>query len=287
MSGYNPLRAKPVQAVGEPKQMSSRLLTMKFMQRAANSNSRSQPPTTPSSEPSAKRQKIDATPTSSNVTTPDSEYKSFADRTAIQAALKAEANTEAAARARHMLDGGETQWILHVDLPPQTQVGEGEMTSEDEIDWVSPGGRQTYGPFKRRKKVEQVGKPSSSQNDHNLSVSSDSGDESSDSGLSSRSQDDETTDAPTVGQSNFKHKAGLTDEDLDKIDLSKSSYARSKGTLLGSAGKGRHNPDGPRKNRHRSGKTPINMNTKDLQKMRNAVRDRGQDKQARRKRKTM
>jgi len=85
--------------------MSSRLLTMKFMQRAAASS-----PTTSASpdEPSPKRRKTD-----SNISTPSKiNVDSLADRTAVQAALASEEAKRQAALEKQAADAGDTRWVL-------------------------------------------------------------------------------------------------------------------------------------------------------------------------------
>jgi hypothetical protein len=82
--------------------MSSRLLTMKFMQRAANTQST--PPT--SEEPSPKRRKTDsASPARFNV-------DALADRSAIQAAIASEEAKRQAALEKQAAEAGDTRWVL-------------------------------------------------------------------------------------------------------------------------------------------------------------------------------
>ncbi|TGO83166.1 hypothetical protein BPOR_0691g00020 [Botrytis porri] len=102
-----------------PKAMSSRLLTMKFMQRAAASSPTN---TSPSSidEPSPKRQKTaQNTPTKFNVDT-------LADNRAIQAAIVEEEAKKQAALDRAAVEAGDTRWVLsfegrkHLNTPTNT-----------------------------------------------------------------------------------------------------------------------------------------------------------------------
>jgi len=89
-----------------PKSMSSRLLTMKFMQRAAASSSPSTPATT--DEPSPKRRRTD-----SNSSTPSRiNVDSLADRTAVQAALASEESKRQAALEKQAAEAGDTRWVL-------------------------------------------------------------------------------------------------------------------------------------------------------------------------------
>ncbi|KUJ19192.1 uncharacterized protein LY89DRAFT_581412 [Mollisia scopiformis] len=90
-----------------PKTMSSRLLTMKFMQRAANTSPTSRAEPSPD-EPSAKRRKTDSspsTPTKFNV-------DALADRSAIQTALADEEAKRQAALERQAAELGDTRWVL-------------------------------------------------------------------------------------------------------------------------------------------------------------------------------
>lgn len=90
-----------------PKSMSSRLLTMKFMQRAAAS-----PPTTTSpstlEEPSSKRRKKD----SDSPSKLSFDVNALADQRAIQAAVAEEAAKRQAALERAEAEAGDTRWVL-------------------------------------------------------------------------------------------------------------------------------------------------------------------------------
>ncbi|KAI9723059.1 MAG: hypothetical protein M1812_001508 [Candelaria pacifica] len=89
-----------------PKTMSSKLLTMKFMQRAAASHpSTTNPltPTSPSSEPSSKRRKI------SNNHTPNVPNS---DLQAVRAAVAAEEAVRSAAIEKQAAEAGETRWVF-------------------------------------------------------------------------------------------------------------------------------------------------------------------------------
>jgi hypothetical protein len=87
-----------------PKTMSSKLLTMKFMQRAAASSPNSTPSTP--DQPSPKRQRIgDSSPANLNI-------DSLADQRAVQAALAAEEAKRQTALERQAADAGDTRWVL-------------------------------------------------------------------------------------------------------------------------------------------------------------------------------
>ncbi|KAK2794506.1 hypothetical protein FQN52_008084 [Onygenales sp. PD_12] len=157
------------------KTMSSRLLTMKFMQRAAAASSASTPqtatptPNTPSSQPSASPSRHAAI----NVSTPSpkrrrlsNDYSSPAtsaagtptDLQAISAAIKAEEEKRAAAIARQAAEAGETEWVIEY---PEEAWGEDDggenggyvlpATSMDVYaDEEEESGRRGYGGFKRK-----------------------------------------------------------------------------------------------------------------------------------------
>jgi hypothetical protein len=100
--------SSPVKA---PKTMSSKLLTMKFMQRAAASS----PIPTPSTpdQPPPKRQRIgDSTP-------PSLDPGSIADQRAVQAALAAEEAKRQIALERQAADAGDTRWVLTFKPDPK------------------------------------------------------------------------------------------------------------------------------------------------------------------------
>nr|KMM67443.1 hypothetical protein CPAG_03777 [Coccidioides posadasii RMSCC 3488] len=133
------------------KTMSSRLLTMKFMQRAAASSGG---PATPSSQtstvdaetstPSPKRQKL-------------SNNASRSDMRAISAAIRAEEEKRAAAIAKQAAEAGETQWVLEFparvisNTPTPTVVTTADPNDTDEE--LEYGGRRSYGNFKKKTKT--------------------------------------------------------------------------------------------------------------------------------------
>jgi hypothetical protein len=84
--------------------MSSKLLTMKFMQRAAASS----PISTPSTpdQPPSKRQRVgDSSPASLDI-------DSLADQRAVQVALAVEEAKRQIALERQAADAGDTRWVL-------------------------------------------------------------------------------------------------------------------------------------------------------------------------------
>ncbi|KAL2130540.1 hypothetical protein VTI74DRAFT_6261 [Chaetomium olivicolor] len=101
-----------------PKTMSSRLMTMKFMQRgaaasaAASGTSEPNSPASPRSDNdgSAKRRKFSHTPTSAAATSPAS--TPLYDQQAIQAALEEEEKKRQAAIEKRAAELGDSHWVL-------------------------------------------------------------------------------------------------------------------------------------------------------------------------------
>ncbi|MCJ1224434.1 hypothetical protein MMC12_001079, partial [Toensbergia leucococca] len=132
------------------KAMSSRLLTMKFMQRAAAS----QPSPTPSFPPS-KRQKT--SPSSSTTTSTST------DLLTIRAALEAEEEKRSQALERQGAEAGETKWYFSLQDGDTNKrsglsvklAGYGDIDSSDrgggndEREIQVAGGRRSFGKFNR------------------------------------------------------------------------------------------------------------------------------------------
>lgn len=208
------------------------------MQRASSTT---QHPITPASETSFKRRKTDHTPDSSVPTTPVSEPKAFVDRSEVQAALKAESAYEALVAARRAETGFgsneyETRWVLDVNIPAHNGVNateEGEESSEDEEDdWVESNGRQTYGSYKRKRNAGTTSSTADNPARDSNAIDLISGEEEDEDEFT----DDNSEDDPSTPSRLKKRKAAamdLTDQAamsaLDNVDLSRSSYARSKG----------------------------------------------------------
>ncbi|RDW65429.1 hypothetical protein BP5796_10121 [Coleophoma crateriformis] len=185
------------------KSMSSRLLTMKFMQRAAASS-----PTSPSTpgEPSSKRRKVaDDSPSRFNV-------EALADQRAIQAAVADEEAKRQAALERQAAEAGDTRWVLNFGdgrdsrapttpalrivqtgfanldnaLPLHLRVAATEEVSEDKPIAV---GRKSFGKFNRV--LEKQQNPS-------LEDSSDSDSDSDEEGKGeSESESEDSDDDPS------------------------------------------------------------------------------------------
>ncbi|KAE8149594.1 hypothetical protein BDV25DRAFT_156002 [Aspergillus avenaceus] len=152
------MAGSPASGSKPEKTMSSRLLTMKFMQRAAATAAAKDPSQAVSPEdtksPTPKRQRMSLDNSQSPAATPS------ADLEAISAALAAEEEKRREAVARQAADAGETEWVLDFGTdsavnqyaPPPFVVADESLDAED--DDLAYGGRQAYGNFKRKKKTE-------------------------------------------------------------------------------------------------------------------------------------
>lgn len=88
-----------------PKTMSSRLLTMKFMQRAATTATASTPSTPGSEEQSSKRRKVNHQPE-------DDGIAAMVDHKAVQFALAEEERKRHEAVLRNAAEAGDARWVL-------------------------------------------------------------------------------------------------------------------------------------------------------------------------------
>lgn len=151
------------------KTLSSRLMTMKFMQRAAASTPPSVPQSQPRSPhtPSSKSQKASITP--SSIATPPSDLQ------LIQVALTQEEEKREKTVERLAEDAGETKWVLStVDGGEQTSLGalrivETGYSDTDQEAWRPyMVGRRSFGKFNRELEKRQEGTANgfSSSSDH-------------------------------------------------------------------------------------------------------------------------
>ncbi|KAI0408674.1 hypothetical protein F4802DRAFT_359938 [Xylaria palmicola] len=191
---------------GTPKTMSSRLLTMKFMQRAAASTPS---PTTPSDQ-SNKRRKV------SHDTTPHQNVDTLVNQAAIQAAIAEEEKKVESALLKRAEELGDARWVLDV---PQTvrghaaqtplnvvQVGFAQIDSPDagnETDpAVDPHGNvptfRRYNMDKKKISKKKQSKSSGSNSDSNPDSDSDSGSDSD-----SDSDSDASSSEETFGRQSF------------------------------------------------------------------------------------
>lgn len=213
------------------------------MQNASNATRK---PTTPSSEPSLKRRKTDHTPDSSAPTTPASEPRAFVDRSEVRAALKAESAYEALVASRRAELGfganeHETQWVLDLNIPVQTggKISQEDMepSQDEEDDWAESIGRQTYGSFKRKKNTGPASSTANTPARHGPAIDliSDEEEEDDDDDEDGELSDSDVDARKTPSQPNKRTAAAMDLNDdaamsaLDTVDLSRSSYARSKG----------------------------------------------------------
>lgn len=155
--------------VKQPKAMSSRLLTMKFMQRAAASSPLS--PSTPD-QPSAKRQRTDSI--ASPLTAFD--VNALADEKAVEIALATEEAKRQIALDKQAAEAGDTRWVLNFEQ--NGQKGSGTRDSlrvqpasfaaidrsavsapkviyekDDSLDQPVMAGRRSFGKFNRKLEV--------------------------------------------------------------------------------------------------------------------------------------
>jgi hypothetical protein len=106
---------------GGPKPMSSRLLTMKFMQRGAASSSPTSPAPTPE-EPFPKRRKKN----NDSPITPKVKFDEETNRRTLEEAEKAEEARREAALERLGVAAGDTRW--HITYPDQLKTLEDSQT---------------------------------------------------------------------------------------------------------------------------------------------------------------
>ncbi|KAK1595307.1 uncharacterized protein LY79DRAFT_668096 [Colletotrichum navitas] len=183
--------------------ISSRLLTMKFMQRAANAGPA---PESSPEEPSSKRRKFQNSPLSGD-------FHSF-DQAAVQAAMKQQEATRLSALEASRAELADTHWVLDGDwgkpaeaeaAPPNiVYVGYADIDSADGEDETKPAvhvGRKKVGSSKKKAtKTETESTPNvdnDSGDSSGLSDSDDSEEESSDEDdAESSSGDEESTPKP-------------------------------------------------------------------------------------------
>ncbi|KAJ5318138.1 hypothetical protein PENANT_c043G11170 [Penicillium antarcticum] len=127
------------------KTMSSNLLTMKFMQRAAASKeakeAKEAESTGESNQPTPKRRRVST----------EAESPRTSEMEAISAALAAEEEKRQEAIARQAAESGESQWVL--DIPAASgYTPQPVVLAADSLDDGSQGGRRGYGNFKRKQR---------------------------------------------------------------------------------------------------------------------------------------
>ncbi|KZL70819.1 zinc knuckle [Colletotrichum tofieldiae] len=182
--------------------ISSRLLTMKFMQRAATSGPA---PESPPDEPSSKRRKFQNSPLSGD-------FHSF-DQAAVQAALKQQEAKRLSALEASRAELADTHWVLDgdwgksaetEDAPPNiVYVGYADIDGddgEDESKLVTHIGRKKVGGSKKKDTKAETESTPNIENDSSDSSgpgdSEDSSDEDDESDAESSSGDEESTPKP-------------------------------------------------------------------------------------------
>ncbi|KAF6817120.1 zinc knuckle [Colletotrichum sojae] len=194
--------------------ISSRLLTMKFMQRAAATGS---PAESSPEEPSSKRRKFQNSPLTGD-------FHSF-DQAAVQAALKAQEAKRLSALEKSRAELADTHWVLDgavgesknggASAPPNiVYVGYAEIdgaAGSDESETAQPVGRKRIGNFESKNAKTVAQKSGAAEDD------------SSDSGSSSDSDESSDDEGPSSGGN----------------DTPSSKSKSKKGECLSSAGQGR------------------------------------------------
>ncbi|KAJ5851499.1 uncharacterized protein N7529_010884 [Penicillium soppii] len=140
---------------GKPeKTMSSNLLTMKFMRRAA------------AAKESSPAESVPHTPKRARLST-EAESPRTSDMDAITAALAAEEQKRQEAVSRAAEEAGETHWVLNFPDAPQYNPQPLVLAADslDADDNAYSGGRQAFGNFKRKERQPQAGL-SKEENDH-------------------------------------------------------------------------------------------------------------------------
>ncbi|KAK1067529.1 hypothetical protein LTR74_006390 [Friedmanniomyces endolithicus] len=179
----------------QPKAMSSRLLTMKFMQRASASPSSA--PSTPS-EPASKKQRM-----SNGSYNRPSPSTPRTDAQVVQEALASAERKRSEALDREAADRGETKWYLSVKQPQtpaqesplqimsagysmldSTGIARERSSDEEEIELPRPDftGRRSFGDFGKvvKRKRDADGTSSASDTDASGSDNEDEDEDESD-----------------------------------------------------------------------------------------------------------
>ncbi|KAH8702038.1 hypothetical protein BGW36DRAFT_424330 [Talaromyces proteolyticus] len=130
------------------KTMSSRLLTMKFMQRAAAS----------AAQPTVEEQPETPSPKRPRLSAPSSPAQPLSDLEAVNAALAAEEQKRAEAITRQAAEAGESEWVLDYHgtggSPVSAYPAKPSILAADSLDTEpQESGRRSFGNFKPKKQV--------------------------------------------------------------------------------------------------------------------------------------
>ncbi|KAK3939919.1 hypothetical protein QBC46DRAFT_386610 [Diplogelasinospora grovesii] len=227
-----------------PKTMSSRLMTMKFMQRgAAASTPDAESPTTPKieDEGSAKRRKVSHTPATSKPSTP------IYDQKAVKAALEEEEKKRQAAVAKRAAELGDSHWVLDATFPTPAsgsraplsvvQVGFAQIDSpglshereEDSFENVQITARGSFLQFnmKRSKKSTDIKKEKDEEEEGELGSDDDSDDDSSSDSSDDGSQDQSSSQSRDEDESDRGRRNSPTNDAARKRARSSVSSKRS------------------------------------------------------------
>ncbi|RAL59570.1 hypothetical protein DID88_006563 [Monilinia fructigena] len=223
-----------------PKAMSSRLLTMKFMQRAAASSPTNVSPS-PLDEPSPKRQKTaQNTPTKFNVNT-------LADNRAIQVAIQTEEAKKQAALDRAAAEAGDTRWVLsfegrkhlntptntlrvvqtgfaNLDLPNPTKVERvGDDDDDDDFTDEKPFmvGRRSFGKFNKVLEKQQNPNLEFSSSEEESEEEEESADEDSEDDPTGAKELIKASRQEAVKRAKEERKAKKKAEKAELLELSK------------------------------------------------------------------
>ncbi|KAM7193615.1 hypothetical protein V8F33_007708 [Rhypophila sp. PSN 637] len=203
----------PLSQAATPKAMSSRLMTMKFMQRGAAVNasaSDAASPTTPRTDDEGSASKRRKLSRASAPNTPNTPATPLYDQKAIQAAMEEEDKKRKAAIERRAAELGDSHWVLDgfsastKTTAPKTlnivQVGfaqiDSAVVSEENTD--SPGGETIPAPARFRQFNMKKAKVCSISDDDSSDSSEDSDQESS----------QETNDEPDRGRRSSVNDSG-------------------------------------------------------------------------------
>ncbi|KIV86305.1 hypothetical protein PV11_01923 [Exophiala sideris] len=219
------------------KQMSSRLLNMKFMQRASvstTSTPAASKTSTPATEPLAKRRRVESETHSPSTSTPDTPYTPTASSQTSDAQVTAFGLSRGGISTFNRGEGADTEWVLDLKMRvPKTdsqqqsrtngtngrfdalEDDDGEADEDDEDIWShQPPGRQAYGSFKgkRRSRLQQ----------------SQAADDEDPDSPSEASEDDEqnTSTRQTPSQKRQKNNSKDADSDEEMLQVRRAMEAK-------------------------------------------------------------
>ncbi|KAI0816319.1 hypothetical protein GGR55DRAFT_230546 [Xylaria sp. FL0064] len=184
---------------GTPKTMSSRLLTMKFMQRAAAASPSSTPSTPTPSDQSNKRRKT------SHNTTPHQDVDTLVNQAAIQAAIAEEEKKVESTLLKRAEELGDSRWVLDVPKHAKSntaqpllnvvRVGFAQIDSSDSVENETDTSRTLHETIPALRRYNMDKKKISHKSRNNSSASS--------SGSESDSESDDSSSEETSGRQSF------------------------------------------------------------------------------------